>query len=845
MAGASGLPLAGVEAIVEGLSSFQGDIRKMNSSLDSIRPQSTLLQNAVSGAWEMMGNFGREILNVAEYALGKILADAIEWAITKLGELASATLEAGQEFQTLELRLQGLNVDALTKSGLAYNEATKEATKLTKEQLEWLQKLAAQTPYDNTDISNIYTLARTYGFADDQAKELTESVVDFASGMGLGGETLERVIMNLGQMVQRGKITSTEMRDLARGAFLPLDDILQRIADDLNASGKGLADNSEDVAKAKEKLADYNDQMEVLLQRQAEFTDKTKESVKMKLANQIEDLQQKIDETTASMGDLQASSGKLTVKDIMAEISKPGGGLPAQLFIDAFNEMVKGEDRFKGASERMAKTFQAASDNALDMVKSIGGLNVVKPILDVIGAKLSSFISLFTDNPQRWNQLTAAATRVGEAISSIVESLFDLLPSTGDLANRVVQTVNGVADWITAHKEDIINFFKGIGDTIQNKVIPWIQDHLVPAFQEIMAWVDKNGPLIWQFFGALGDIIGTVFGNLTQNMNGGGTGSFLESLTAIMQYIVENKDKIAEWAEILVRAFIAFEVLATVWTVIGNAIITLITSLISLGALFVTITAVASSLGPILTAIGAFITGGLVPAVAILVAGLGWLSLGFVAAIAGLKAWQFAFETIFPAVLEVVKLILNAIITEVTFRMQALVAIWTRGVEAVQDVMWSLEEFVTERIDKMKLAFTDIAAWVDIGEAIIGGVARGIYTAAGSLITAVLSVAMDAVDAAKTFLGIQSPSKLFAGIGEMTMEGFAEGIQNAAGVAASAMQSAMSQVSAPAVTMSAAAASASGNTYNNESNYNLNIQSSANTEPIMQDFKMLQALQGS
>ena len=100
---------------------------------------------------------------------------------------------------------------------------------MTKEQLTWLQKLAVTTPYDNNDISNMYTLARSYDFADDKARQMTDDITNFASGMGLTSEEMQRVIINFGQLQAQGKLNGQELRDLARGSFVPINAILDKM----------------------------------------------------------------------------------------------------------------------------------------------------------------------------------------------------------------------------------------------------------------------------------------------------------------------------------------------------------------------------------------------------------------------------------------------------------------------------------------------------------------------------------------------------------------------------------------------------------------------------------------
>lgn len=70
--------------------------------------------------------------------------------------------------------------------------------------------------------------------------------------------------------------------------------------------------------------------------------------------------------------------------------------------------------------------------------------------------------------------------------------------------------------------------------------------------------------------------------------------------------------------------------------------------------------------------------------------------------------------------------------------------------------------------------------WGQIGTDILRGIADGISAATGFVIEAAQSAARAALEAAKGFLGIHSPSTVFAGLGENMMAGMAQGIDDAA-----------------------------------------------------------------
>jgi len=73
-------------------------------------------------------------------------------------------------------------------------------------------------------------------------------------------------------------------------------------------------------------------------------------------------------------------------------------------------------------------------------------------------------------------------------------------------------------------------------------------------------------------------------------------------------------------------------------------------------------------------------------------------------------------------------------------------------------------------------------ATIDIGEAIIAGIVRGLWNSAGDIASAILDIAKDKVPGwAKKALGIESPSKVFIEIGEAISEGWAMGIRSKSG----------------------------------------------------------------
>ena len=89
---------------------------------------------------------------------------------------------------------------------------------------------------------------------------------------------------------------------------------------------------------------------------------------------------------------------------------------------------------------------------------------------------------------------------------------------------------------------------------------------------------------------------------------------------------------------------------------------------------------------------------------------------------------------------------------------------WTNIKTGVKNGIQAVKEFFTE---------TD---WGEVGENILRGMARGITSGLGIIRDAARNAAQAALDAAKGFLGIESPSKAFdKEVGEPSAEGFGQG----------------------------------------------------------------------
>lgn len=167
-----------------------------------------------------------------------------------LSDVAVDAFNAAASFQVLTIRMEGLlaRQARAEDSTLAIGDAYAIASRQVEKYLDWIKEVAVTTPFEVETLANIFSLAQAYGFTAGEAQTLVLAIGNFTAGMGLSNEVMQRIIENFGQMRAAGKVTGTELRDLARGAFLPVNDILQRMADNLGIAGDQL-DEFKDQAR--------------------------------------------------------------------------------------------------------------------------------------------------------------------------------------------------------------------------------------------------------------------------------------------------------------------------------------------------------------------------------------------------------------------------------------------------------------------------------------------------------------------------------------------------------------------------------------------------------------------
>lgn len=162
--------------------------------------------------------------------LGSILSgitNIVSNAVGAFGNLTMAGLDAISSYERLGLSITTMNAAQMVQAGMAktVSDAWDVASLKADDLLNWMQQLAIHSPFTLDGVATAFRMAQAYGFTADQAKALTQSLVDFSAATGAPESAMERIARALGQISAAGKLTAQDTNQLV-AAGLPVLKIL-------------------------------------------------------------------------------------------------------------------------------------------------------------------------------------------------------------------------------------------------------------------------------------------------------------------------------------------------------------------------------------------------------------------------------------------------------------------------------------------------------------------------------------------------------------------------------------------------------------------------------------------
>lgn len=181
------------------------------------------------GAEDGMARVDKGVKQLATVGTGamKALGTAVVGAGAGFLALGGQALGVYSDFERMGMSLQQLAAKEKLSTGEARNmeEALAMTASTAQELQQWVQKLAIESPFTSQGVADAFKMSMAYGFTADEAKRLTEAMIDFAAGSGASEFTMQKIALALGQIQAKGKLAGGEVLQLTE-AGLNVNEIL-------------------------------------------------------------------------------------------------------------------------------------------------------------------------------------------------------------------------------------------------------------------------------------------------------------------------------------------------------------------------------------------------------------------------------------------------------------------------------------------------------------------------------------------------------------------------------------------------------------------------------------------
>lgn len=415
-----------------------------------------------------------------------------------------------------------------------------------------------------------------------------------------------------------------------------------------------------------------------------------------------------------------SSAGKVQLEDVKQMIE--AGFNPLQEISESTGESMS------SLYDRISKGTISVDEITASMERATSESGKYYQSMEKQSQTFDGMISTLKDNAQQL---------LGDVVQPISDSMVStLLPAAIDSINQMANAfqTQGVDGLIQAGSQVLLNLLTGIAQALPNMI--------TTAVQVIQAFITSLNTNLPQMLSAGGQILITLAQGII---------SLLPSLGQLALNIILNlanaisanaPQMIPKAAEVLLN--FAQGIISNLPKIVDAGINMLIS--LAMG--------VANALPQLIEKVPKLINefcakiDSLLPK--LLAAGIGvivTLGMGIIQSI----------PTIIANAGEIVKAILN-VITHLNLFSTGANIIKGLG-SGIKSLFGSIGSIIKSLITKIKNPFN--IDWSSIGKNIVNGIANGIRNFAGSIVSAAKSAAKSALNAAKSFLGIHSPSKVF------------------------------------------------------------------------------------
>lgn len=731
------------------------DDSKFVSGLYNAEGKATGFAGKAGGALKKLGKF-------AGVALGAASA-----AVTAFGV---SSVKTGMEFDKAMSQVYATMGDKADAMITDVNGTTRKASEVLR---DFAQEMGATTQYTASESAQALNYMALAGYDAATSMEMLPNVMNLASAGAFDlakasdmltdtqtalGWNLERTKQAVDEWAKAASTGNTSVEQLG-DAFLTVGGLARelnggfiKLADGTKASVDGTQELEialTAMANAGVKGSEAGTHMRnMLLKLSSPTAEGTKQLEAMGVA--VFDNEGKMRSLSDIFGDLNGKLGEMTQQDKIQAISDLFNTRDLASAEALLNAVGEDWDKIgasildsKGAAEKMKET---QLDNlAGDITYFKSALDGAKIALsDGLSPALRKFVQAGTDGLTKFTEklksgdFVGAAETIGESLGNIATQVVSKLPQ---LLSSGLSLIKGLATGISAELPNVLS---------------QVSSQLLEMMGEMATSIGEKFPTMLQ--SALTNLVG-ITENI-RNMAGSFVDAGLSIVQSIAQGIIQNIPTIIQTVPTIISniAGIINDNAPKLISTGLQIIVSLVQGIIS------AIPVIVANLPKIVAAIWDVFTA------------VNWLALGgqLITAIGnGMKA----FAKSLPSTLKsIATRAMNAFkgVSWASVGRTALTLIG-RGISALASLPFRL---LRSAASSAMRAFTGIA-WGSVGSNVVRGIARGITAGVSLVVNAARNAAKRAFQAAKNFLGIQSPSKLFRDkIGKNIALGMALGIDD-------------------------------------------------------------------
>lgn len=748
-------------------------------------------RDQASGA---LNSVGGSLQRIGEFAMGGLLASAIAGTGNALEGLASRAFNSVANIQQLQVSLETLAAREIAAASgtMTVGEAMGQAVPMARDLMAQLRDISLVSPFEYEDVASILRVNMAFGATSQTSMGLTKAILDTAAAMGMDNTMLDRFTYNMAQAVTMGDLTAANLRQLKMVGF-DLADVFEK---ELGMSIEQVRDALESGALTAEDVS----------QAFMNYAENNFGGAAERLSRTVKGLQ-------SSFNDLFTFAAADLLSPALTVVNEELAGLfdLGRDFLESGVFQQIGEQLAQGVREAIAtvKEIAAAIRDWWASIKESPLMDVLQPVFDwlaehvgpllsvknailaglaVIGVAFAALAGLIvaklvmiTVAAAPWLALIAAIVAIGYAmyyawtnnlggIQEKVAAVGAALQTFGQTIWTLVQEVWAMVEpYLTQFRNTIAAWWEEIAPRVQEA---WdiIWNAIVVVITAISTFIQENMDTIVSIFEGAWNVIYGVL-QIAWSLISGVFSIFINAIRGDWQQVWEDVEGIASgvWngiVSILSGIWNTIVSIAqTVWAAVGGTIT---------GAANSIVNSVVSFFQPLVDFFSQIWAGiqSIFQAALDILAGIflffynafqgNWDAAWTAITTAFSKAWEdlkTGAETIWNTIVGVAKSIFEGL-------RDTLVGVWDE-IKAWFETKWGE---ITGWLSEINL--------FDIGKQILQGLWDGLESLWGQLKEWWDSTIGWLAEQAESLLGMQSPSKVFFGIGQNISKGMLLGMQS-------------------------------------------------------------------